>query len=389
MMSQSESNIVRGGPEEFLGSATPSALLQYKLRRSHSSDVILDVASLTSIERATLTLAKTYRPECAFVFVRQADCKRPGSPSSRQLYMMSNHSISLVCDKCFLRMDAGHVCTEGRLLTAIEPELTAFMMGYPCDLAMLLEECRKFYAYRPGRNCVYLSILFLADFSVDGYGQLSARAYAKFGRTGRGVKTRYEEHERGIRAFMKTLPDVQLVDDNVRWFPTKDDVGAENSLRESLAKYRLGRTLVGYDKASCEQHSVELIAFPVSISAKLREKMRELPSADAIELASCLDSAAAKHVDSGSNTMLGRSRVGGQDAKDILSGLSARMAALGLETRVGEHLLDICSDEFRNSGIERTFELCALRHADDFREFVYKSIVVANRGRSRYFPALI
>jgi hypothetical protein len=65
------------------------------------------------------------------------------------------------------------------------------------------------------------------------------------------------------------------------------------------------------------------------------------------------------------------------------------MAALGLETRVGEHLLDICSDEFRTSGIERTFELCALRHADDFREFVYKSIVVANRGRSRYFPALI
>ena len=267
--------------------------------------MILDVASLTSSERATLTLAKTYRPECAFVFVQQADCKRPGSPSSRQLYMMSNHSISRVCDKCFLRIEEGHLCIEGRLLTAIEPELTAFMMGHPCDLSMLLEEYRKFYAYRPGRNCVYISILFLADFSVDGYGQLSARAYAKFGRTGRGVKARYEEHERGIRAFMKTPPDVQPRGGQCSLVPDQGRCRRRKRAQRDPAKYRLWTDARRIRQGALRATPVELIAFPVSISAKLREKMRVLPSADAIELASCLDPAAARHVDSGSNTMRG------------------------------------------------------------------------------------
>jgi hypothetical protein len=362
---------------ESLLEDVPGKLLQFKLRRS--SEVILDVASLTTAERATLALAKTYRPECAFVFVQQADCSLNG----RQLHMMSAHSVSRVCDGCFQRLDAGHVCVEGRPLASIEPDLTAFMAGHPCDLGMLLGEYRKFYSRRPGRNCVYLSVLFLADFSVDGYGQLSARAYAKFGRTGRGVRVRYEEHERGIRAFMKTLPDVQLVGDNVCWFPTKDDVSAENELRDKLSSYRLGRTLIGYDKDNCEQRSVEIIAFPVALSAKLRDRMGALEPSEAIALANCLDSATVAHVDGP------RARVRGALAKEALDGLAAKMTALGLENRVGEQLLDICTDEFRSNGLERTFELCALRNADDFREFIYKSIVVANRGRSRYFPALI
>lgn len=376
--------------ESLLGALSddiPSNLLQFKLRRS--SNVILDVASLTTAERATLALAKTYRPECAFVFVQQADCQRPGSPSSRQLHMVSAHSVSRVCDCCFQRLETGHTCIEGRLPSSIEPDLTAFMAGHPCDLGMLLEEYRKFYSRRPGRNCVYLSILFLADFSLDGYGQLNARAYAKFGRTGRGVRVRYEEHERGIRAFMKTLPDVQLVGDNVRWFPTKDDVSAENELRSMLSRYRLGSTLIGYDKDSCEQRSIEIIAFPVALSAKLREKLRTLEPNEAIELVNCLDTATAAHIDGAATVVSGKTRVKGSLAKDALDTLSRQMASLGLENRVGEHLLDICSDEFQSNGLERTFELCALRNADDFREFIYKSIVVANRGRSRYFPALI
>ena len=303
-----------------------------KLRRNRR--VILDSPLLTDSELDLLKKAKKTRPDCTFTFIEGG---------SRDLYMISKYSISKVCCTCFNRILNGK-CEFCNSLSMLERHVSSFIDGGHANLTFLLEEKRAFYSTHPIKNCIYISFLYLDSFE-DIDRRRKAKVYAKIGHTGRGISIRYGEHERGLVFQKRCVPDAVPLPDNIFWFPTKNDVEAEKELKISLKKYLQGKTTVG------NQTSIEIICFD-------------------IDLGPC-ESSSSRSISTDSNS-----------TDSSIDSIDKMMRSLSLGN---DKLVNACIETIKGNGIFHTFEVIALKYADDFREYIYRSLIYENRGKSRYF----